>query len=158
MLLDEPDLVKPLHSLSEGLQPGSYGWRTATIDHSGEKGPFGDVEPFEVLKIPESPAMEEPSLNDDGLRLAWSSSPGAEKYEFQLADSDTFENLIHNTTTEHTQVFLKDLKPDQYYFRVRGISEEGVSGPFASVHTVKIPGPPIWPLKVFGGALFFILL
>jgi hypothetical protein len=60
-----PDFKAPLRDVAglralatqlEGLQPGVYHWRLASLRADGDQGPWGDARSFEVVVPPPAPA------------------------------------------------------------------------------------------------------
>ena len=48
-------------------------------------------------------------------------------------------------TLSATEITLPGIEPGTYFFRVRGVSAEGVAGPYAPVNRLDVPGEPLSP-------------
>ena len=48
--------------------------------------------------------------------------------------------------TEDTSLVMDRPKSGNYYFRVRGVSAEGVPGPYSTVNKVEVPSDRWWPV------------
>ncbi len=145
------------YRLDETPQPGRYAWRVATTDAAGETGPFGDPVGFRILAVPAPVAPDEPSVGEDQLRFSWARAADARQYQFQLARDPEFAELLADATVDDTGHVMPTPTPGVYYFRARGISEEGVEGAFSPVNRVEIPGPNYWPYLIFALPLLFLL-
>jgi len=146
LLLDEPDTSKSRLRLKAEPPPGEYYWRLASVAKSGEKGPFGDTFSFRIQAVPATVAAEETGVEETELRFAWGPAADADRYEFQFAHDDEFEDLIVDEVIEDTALSIERPKSGKYYFRVRGVSAEGVPGPYSTVNKVEVPSNSRWPL------------
>ena len=144
LVMDEPALDGERHTMAAEPPPGTYYWRAASIDGSGEKGPFGDPGSFRVLAVPAAVTASS-EVEDDRVTVSWGKAANAAGYEFQLARDAEFTDLLVDETINDTRYTLTELEPDEYYYRARGVSDEGVKGPYSPVNQFEIQGEPLSP-------------
>jgi hypothetical protein len=74
-----PDFKAPLRDLSDlrtqaaqldGLQPGVYHWRLASLRANGDQGPWGEARSFDVVPPPPAPLPPAPAPAPNCLRNA----------------------------------------------------------------------------------------
>ena len=155
LLIEVEGIQENRYVLSEGLEPGIYHWRVATLDRSGEKGPFGDPQRFKRLAA--APATEPPSIAEDQVVFRWSAGLPDDSYEFQLARDRQFNQIIEETVVSEPTHSM--LRPESgiYYLRVRTLDADGDPGPYTKPQRLTIPVASYLPY-VFTGLLFLLLL
>lgn len=112
----------------EGLAPGTYTWRVASIRAGNDRGPWGDAASFTLGGLPDKPT---PSIDAASVRFAWTGEPG-QTFEFQLARDRDFATVIDTRKTETPELVLPKPAPGTYYVRYRATDADGFVGPFTS--------------------------
>lgn len=128
------------------LLPGQYYWRIASLMPDGDQGPYSDAQAFTQRKIPASPALEPPKVDDKALSFRWKAGVNGEKYQFQFARDNEFKNPLLDTVTAESQISLPRPDAGNYFMRVKTIDADGFAGPFGQVQVVEIPASPWWLL------------
>lgn len=149
-----PDFSKPLSDESNfsaiehtlALSPGQYYWRIASLMADGDQGPFSDVQAFTQRKIPASPAVEAPKIDDKSLSFRWKAGTDGEKYQFQFASDSEFKNLLLDSVTAESQISVPRPGAGEYFMRVKTIDADGFAGPFGQAQRIEIPASPWWLL------------
>lgn len=132
------------HRLAEKPAPGTYHWRVASITAQGKQGPFSPPREFTMQAVPDATTASG-RVADGQVVIAWSRAANAERYEFQLAEDEAFMDSVLDKTLSATEITLPGIEPGTYFFRVRGVSTEGVVGPYAPVNRLDVPGEPLSP-------------
>ena len=147
LLVDEAALTSP--GIERQLAPGSYFWRVARIDASGDHGPFGDAVLFEQRPIPMSPKTEAPQVGEESLSFRWQQGETGQRYQLQVARTPEFRELIVDQTTDQISAELPRPEPGDYYMRIKAIDADGFAGPFGRVERFTVEGSPKWWLMLF---------
>lgn len=92
-MIDEPEMTGAAFAPMSALEPGDYRWRVATIDQSGEKGPFSDPQRFTLRPPPQSPSLEDTSIEDDMTVFRWQAGASGQRYQVQLARDRSFQSV-----------------------------------------------------------------
>ncbi|CAM5998646.1 unnamed protein product [Sphagnum balticum] len=155
---------------SIALNEGSYSWTIAAVDsenHEGQRSapflftvkilhanpsptpaPTATAAPTPETSATPEPlppkAMDAPKGRD--VSFSWEAIPGAVSYEIQIADLEDFEKPLIENKVE-TLSLTASLKPKKYFFRVRGIDDKGVVGPWSPNSTLSV-APAIPELKL----------
>lgn len=119
-------------------QPGRYHWRVASTRADGDRGPFGDVQRFEVRPDPTPP---EGGLDADGkgLRLRWNGRDG-DTHHVELARDREFTRMVAQADLDRPEwVMPVPAEPGVYYFRYRSIEPDGYVGPNSTPLIVEVP-------------------
>jgi len=136
------------YRLAEEPAPGTYHWRVASISAQGEQGPFSPPRGFTIQAVPDATTASG-SVADGEVAIAWGRAANTERYEFQLAEDEAFTELVINETLTETQIALPGIEGGLYFFRVRGVSAEGVAGAYTPVNRLEVPLEPpssVWLL------------
>ena len=144
-LFDSDALAVQRHTLEREPAPGTYYWRVASISDDGERGPFGDAQAFRVLAVPEAPNAASSKVDAGRVVVSWGRSANATEYEFQLARDAEFKDLVVDEAVGATSREVAELEPDVYFYRARGVSDEGVKGPYSPANQFEIEGEPWSP-------------
>ncbi|MFO1327003.1 MAG: FecR domain-containing protein [Rubrivivax sp.] len=138
-LRDMRDITAPELAL-DGLAPGAYLWRLASVRADGDQGPFGDASGFEVRALPPQPAPPgPPSVGDEGVRLFWQGQPG-QRFDFQLARDAGFAQLLIERQLQTTEIELPLPGDGRFHVRLRVRDADGFVGPWsASQHFDVVP-------------------
>jgi hypothetical protein len=119
-------------------QAGVYHWRLASVRASGDQGPWGDAQVFELRPLPEPPAG---GLGADGKSLAlnWSGRP-QDKQQVELASDEAFTQVLARETLTQAQWLLPTPKVSgKLYFRYRSVETDGFTTPWSSTLVIEIP-------------------
>jgi hypothetical protein len=147
-LVDLDDQASTSLLLEQPIAPGLYSWRVATIDASGETGPFSDPQGFELKPAPASPKLEPPERDKDSMVFRWRAGEPDQTYQVQLAGDPAFENILFDKQVSEPQVSIARLEVGQYFLRVRTIDDDGYEGPFSATQLVDIPPEDWWLLII----------
>jgi hypothetical protein len=145
---DETGHKKPKFQPTDPLAEGQYYWRIASIDATGEQGPFSDTHQFEYRAIPPSPEFQEPQLGEETLVLQW--QPGGEnvQYHFQFAADADFDEIIIDKVIEEPRIEMDRPIPEKYYFRAKTIDSDGFAGEFGPAQKIVIPPTSYWSFLI----------
>ncbi len=141
-----PDFKSPLRDLGnlrqlatqlDGLQPGIYHWRLASLRADGDQGPWGDPRSFELRPPPPTP--QPPAVGDDSVKFAWTAAPG-QTFEFQLAREAAFTVLLLERKLTQPAIELPLPAAGRYYVRLRAIDPDGYVGPYTTAQYFDVPG------------------
>jgi hypothetical protein len=138
-LHDLRDIAKLEHTI-EGLAPGAYLWRLASVKADGDQGPFTDPLTFEVKALPAQPGPPEPpTVGDGSVRLFWQGLPG-QRFDFEVATDEAFTRLIAQLALDTTEIDLP-LKgaTGRFYVRLRAKDPDGFVGPWSSTQHFDVP-------------------
>ncbi|MGI9333160.1 MAG: FecR domain-containing protein [Gammaproteobacteria bacterium] len=130
----------------DALEPGDYYWRLASRGTDGD-GPFGDARELRVQAVPATPEAAPPEVAGRNARLTWGRLANAHLYEFELADNEAFEDPIIREVLDEPEFTWESPGPGTFYFRVRGVSDEGITGPYGPANRLEMPYlnvPPDW--------------
>ncbi len=119
-------------------QAGTYHWRLASVRASGDQGPWGDAQVFELRPLPEPPAG---GVAPDGktLSLNWSGR-AQDKQQVELAQDEGFTQILARQDLTQAQWELPT--PDvsgKVYFRYRSVEPDGFTTPWSSTLVIEIP-------------------
>ncbi|MCB1744036.1 MAG: FecR domain-containing protein [Gammaproteobacteria bacterium] len=147
--------------------PGNYAWRMATsapirtadggASTGIERGPFGEPRAFRVLAVPDPVKPDDPALQDDSIGFSWAETANAARYRFQLAYDREFESMLVEQTVEQTSVRVDKPDAGEYFFRIQGISAEGVEGPADAVYRIEVPNEDYWQLLLPAALILLVL-
>jgi hypothetical protein len=132
----------------QALAVGRYHWRTASIDASGEQGPYSDVHQFEYRAVPPSPDFKEPEVGKNELVIQWQSAGDQVRYQFQMAEDPDFEQLEMDRVIDEPRVAMPRPIPETYYFRARTIDSDGYEGEFGPAQKLTVQPTSFWSLLI----------
>ncbi len=79
------------------------------------------------------------ALSRNGLMMNWQKDPEATRYEIEVSRDRKFKNIeFRSQTVRNYQSLTKQLKSGEFYWRVRGVAEDGKKLPFSSVAKFSI--------------------
>jgi predicted phage tail protein len=110
-----------------------------------------------VLAVPAA-ASASGKVEDGRISLSWDRLANARRYEFQLARDEEFGDLVVTETVETLSHTVEGLEAGEYHYRARGVSGEGVAGPYSPVNALEIPGEPVSPAWLLLLAPLLLLL
>ena len=138
------------------LPEGEYYWRIATIDGSGEQGPYSDTIRFWLRPTPDP---EPPAVGEEQLTFRFAAGLPGETYHFQLARDQTFTDLLEDQILTEPEISLaKPVGGNTYYMRYAMIGPDQVEGPFSSVQRIYLPIDDYQPMVIFSTLIGLLLL
>ncbi|OYU76511.1 MAG: hypothetical protein CFE45_31525 [Burkholderiales bacterium PBB5] len=144
-LASTPDFKAPLRDINElrelatqieGLQPGVYHWRMASVRTGGDQGPWGDARSFELRPLPPQP--KPPDVGDQSVGFAWAGAPG-QTFEFQVARDTGFKQLVLERKLTQPGIELPQPGTGRFHVRLRTIDPDGFVGPYTTPQYFDIP-------------------
>ena len=118
--------------------PGVYFWRLASVRASGDAGPFGDAQRFELRPLPEPP---QGGMSADGRSLVFAWGGRAEdRQQVQLASDALFAQVVAEAELSTPGWTLPT--PDRggrYFFRYRSVEPDGFVSPYSSPMLIDVP-------------------
>ena len=123
----------------DGLPPGAYAWRVASLRAHGDQGPFGDAQAFSLRPLPPAVAPPgPPTIDDHALRFFWQGRPG-QQFDFQLAADSAFAALLEDRRLDSAEVELpRPAAAGRYHVRLRSRDADGFVGPWSATQHVDI--------------------
>lgn len=131
--------LKDLRELSttvQGLEPGPYVWRMASVRADGDQGPWGDPREFEIRPPP--PVPPPPKVGDRGVSFAWDARPG-QTFEFQLARDAEFKQIVLERPLTEPKIDLPLPGTGRFYVRLRARDPDGFIGPWSTPQFFDLP-------------------
>ena len=123
---------------AELKQPGVYYWRVASVRASGDQGPFGDPQRFELRPFPEPPTVG-PASGGIGYRFAWGGRP-QDRQQVELASDAEFTQIVaKDELTAPEWLLANPPRGGRYYFRYRSIEPDGYVSPYSATLIVDVP-------------------
>ncbi|MEP7154142.1 MAG: FecR domain-containing protein [Betaproteobacteria bacterium] len=123
-VIDKASLPGTVLALDSALKSGVYWWRIASINATGETGPWGDAQTFDVRAIGPQLKPKRGSKNivlelDDGA---------TQQFQVQVARDEKFTHLVSDRTVSGAEVDLSGLSLNVYYVRIRIVSSAAGAG------------------------------
>ncbi len=134
------------------LPDGDYLLRVQAEDAQGLQG-LNAEHRFRLKARPEPPLPSAPEprsiIAGEQVRLAWTANPEARSYRLQLAQSEDFEQPLHDLRgQEAAAVNLDGLRPGVYFWRLASERSTSDQGPFGAAQRFEmraLPKPPAPP-------------
>lgn len=142
LLDDQRDIVDNERSIA--LVPGEYYWRIAAIAAGSDQGPFSDVHGFTQRKIPESPTLAPPRLDDKQLQLSWREGAHGESFHLQLARDRAFSDVVLDKSLSGNRISLDRPEPGTYFLHVRTVDADGFAGPYGTTQQIEVLASKPW--------------
>ena len=146
------------YSLARQISPGLYSWRVATVDSSGDLGPFSDPQKFEYKPAPSSPEFEEPEQSEGNLNLRWRAGTPGQRYRVQVSEDLNFSSLVVNKVVSEPQLTVSNLSSGKVFVRIQTIDEDGYAGSFSSPQSIRISPPDHWPVYLLPLLLLVLIV
>ena len=135
IVIDADNLTEPTYK-PEDLLSGIYFWRVASIDSEGMRGPFSATKDFRILL--EDPNLEKANVKTVDVQLEWAPLEAGTKYLIQISDSTKFEKIIlEHSLTENT-VFVENLAPGTYFFRIQSTASDNYVSKWGLPHQFEV--------------------
>jgi hypothetical protein len=116
---------------------GVYFWRLASVRASGDHGPFGDPQRFE-LRPDAPPPSAGHSADGKGLTFEWSGRP-QDKQQVELASDPDFKQVVEKAELTAPSWAVTPPGGGRYYFRYRSVEPDGYVGPFSDKLVIDVP-------------------
>jgi hypothetical protein len=145
LLFDDQNIDDSELTVTDELALGKYYWRVAAVDQQGD-GPFSDGQMFR--RILPAPALEAPDISDDTLIIRSRSGLPGQTYHFQMADDETFSELLVDKYTDEPGFEIPRPDGGEYFIRLRTIDPDGFVGPFGTPQSISIPYDYYWLLAL----------
>lgn len=135
IVIDADNLTEPTYK-PEDLLSGIYFWRVASIDAEGMRGPFSATKDFRILL--EDPNLEKANIKTVDVQLEWAPLEAGTQYLIQISDSTKFEKIIlEHSLTENT-VFVENLAPGTYFFRIQSTAGDNYVSEWGLPHQFEV--------------------
>jgi hypothetical protein len=149
------ETVGTAYSPQGSLSPGQYWWAVTPVNAVGNRGARSAIGTF-VWKWPSSTTTHVDDLNADARvydpQFSWDRVAGAAHYDVEVNSSQDFavgSKVCCDDTTVGTSLSPKKIFPNNtYYWRVRALDPQGISGvwnegaPFQKVYDPVTPTVP----------------
>ncbi len=137
-LVQDQDNVDATTVRAEIAKPGSYFWRLASVRPSGDHGPFGDPQTFELRPTPEPP---QGGLSADGSGIVFRWNGRAEdRQRVELARDTEFKQVVASAELSGSEWVLPvPSSGGRYYFRYRSVEPDGFVSPYSPTLRVDVP-------------------
>ncbi|MCM2278166.1 MAG: hypothetical protein NDJ89_08830 [Oligoflexia bacterium] len=89
----------------------------------------------------EAHAAESASRKPRKTKLAWEALDGASRYDFELSARESMSPILKKESSPAPSLALM-LRPGTYFFRIRGLTAEGVAGPWSDVTRFEVKLAP----------------
>ena len=137
-LVEDRDNVASPGTTLQIATPGIYHWRLQSVRPSGDHGPFGDPQRFELRPTPTPPAGG-PSADGKSLLFTWSGRP-EDRQQVQLARDPEFTEIVAQEELSATEWALATpSRGGKYYFRYRSVEPDGFVSPYSSALSIELP-------------------
>lgn len=124
----------------DGMPPGRYFWRVATLNARGEAGGWSEVRTY--VQRPAMPMPDVPRLAGNQFDLRWQAMPG-QSYRAQVSRDPDFRRIVLDRTLDEPHCSVPKPFPGTYYLRVQSIDSDGSAGPFGPARRFDSP-VPLW--------------
>lgn len=124
----------------DGMQPGRYVWRIASVGAQGETGEWSAPQPY--TQLPNPPILQRPDVARRVIRLRWSSASAAH-YHLQLSRDPAFTRPLIERDVDSSRLSLRRPRAGTYYARVQVIGDDGIRGPYSAALRFEVP-VPLW--------------
>jgi hypothetical protein len=137
-IIDDRDNVDAADLRTDIAAAGTYYWRLASIRPSGDHGPYGDPQSFELRPLPEPPAVGR-SSDGNALVFKWSGRP-EDRQQVEFARDKAFTEIISKDEVSGAEWTLPlPSMSGRYYFRYRSIEPDGFVTPYSETLMVDVP-------------------
>jgi len=142
----------------DDLPLGAYVWRIRTVDSAQRRGPWGDVQSFEILAPPADPEIS--GVDSDGGRLTirLADLEAGQRIRFQIARHSEFDDTLFEAVASEAELVVPGLQPGDYWFRAQVIEADGYTAAFGTPQRITVPAASWWPALLLPFALLILLL
>jgi hypothetical protein len=119
-------------------KPGTFFWRLASVRPSGDHGPFGDAQRFDLRPTPE-PAAVARSAEGNALIFRWSGR-AEDRQQVEFARDLEFTQIVDRAEVSGSEWTLPmPSSGGRYYFRYRSVEPDGFVTPYSEKLQVDVP-------------------
>lgn len=122
IIIDADNLSAPEYQPKD-LLSGVYYWRVASIADNGKRGPFSSVMDTRVLL--EDPNLDRAHVKTANVMLEWAPLEQGTQYLIQVSNDPSFKQVLLEHSLPETELFIEDLVPGTYYFRIQSTAFDG---------------------------------
>jgi hypothetical protein len=138
-IVDDRDNVDAATLSAALARPGTFFWRLASVRPSGDHGPFGDPQRFELRPNPE-PAAVARSADGNSLVFRWSGSRAEDRQQVEFARDLAFTQIVTRAEVSGSEWTLPlPSSGGRYYFRYRSVEPDGFVTPYSEKLQVDVP-------------------
>ncbi len=120
-------------------RPGTFFWRLASVRPSGDRGPFGDPQRFELRPNPE-PASVARSADGGALVFRFSGIRAEDRQQVEFARDLEFTKIVTRAEVSGSEWTLPmPSSGGRYYFRYRSVEPDGFVTPYSEKLQVDVP-------------------
>ncbi|GAA5097496.1 FecR domain-containing protein [Wohlfahrtiimonas larvae] len=135
IVIDADNLSEPTYK-PEDLLSGIYFWRVASIDENGKRGPFSAIKDFRILL--EDPNLEKANVKTADIQLEWAALEEGTQYLIQISDNIAFEKVLLEQSLSDNQLFVENLVPGIYFFRIQSTASDGYVSEWGLPHQFEV--------------------
>jgi hypothetical protein len=136
------------------LEPGTYEWKVATIDKTGQLSDFSKVRKFEVMEPEKIQWLSSSNtfeyLKKPEIQIGWTKTKGAKSWNISYAPTQDFANPISETVAG-TKVKLPIRLDGTYYIKVSALDENGKTIARSDIRPIKVREKPLPKRPEFAG-------
>lgn len=129
----------------QGLPPGSYFWRAATIrglaDGSLDQGPFAKPQAFRAGRNPQGLGADSLGVGEatmsQQLQLSWPAEAN-QQFNLQLSPSAQFDAAVTETHLEQPRWTSQQLVPGDYYVRIQVLDPSGLKSKYSEPRKLTV--------------------
>ena len=136
-IVQERDAVAGGTLRADIAAPGVYHWRVASLRASGDQGPFGDAQRFELRPFLTPPTVAR-SADGSGFSFRWSGR-AQDHQQVELAGDAAFTRLVATDELAAAEWTLPAPRGGRYYFRYRSVEPDGYVTPYSEPLIVDVP-------------------
>lgn len=122
VIIDADNLSAPEYQPKD-LLSGVYYWRVTSITDNGKRGPFSSVMDTRVLL--EDPNLDHAHVKTANVMLEWAPLEQGTQYLIQVSNEPSFKQVLLEHSLPETELFIEDLVPGTYYFRIQSTAFDG---------------------------------
>jgi len=121
------------------LAPGAYFWRVASLDASGQPGPYGQALQLQRSDDPSDPALQQLQPGKGMLTLRWQTDDSSPRYRVQVARAQDFSNPLVDSLVDSPELtFKQPWRGGRLYIRIQGIADDGYASPFSPAQQIQL--------------------
>jgi hypothetical protein len=157
-LIETDTLTAATFTPTAPLPLGTYYWRLGSIDGDGRRGPWSDVQAFEVVAPPADPTIDALESEKGRLTIRLADLEPGQQVRFQIASDPVFSDVLADRTVDEPELVVPGLLPGDYWFRAQIIEADGYISDFATPQRITVPPVSWWPVMLVPFALLLLLL
>ncbi len=139
------------------ITPETYHWRLASINETGEQGPFGPARSFDIKAETATP-LAALTADEEKVRASWQAGAEGQTYQVQIAEDPEFTVLLLDEALATPQLEIPQMTGLVRYLRVRIVEPDGYLGPWGAVQQIDPLPDKGWLYLILSGLLGFLLI